>query len=79
MFQDKIWKLVPCNEMVHYYDKQRKEGACIESQHIMMSWSFKRKRRLDGTLNKYKARLCCLDGQQKWGVNYQDIYAPVVS
>eukprot|EP00957_Ditylum_brightwellii_P133920 10212057-Ditylum_brightwellii.AAC.1 len=28
---------------------------------------------------KYKARLCCHDSQQQWGVNYYETYAPVVS
>ena len=44
-----------------------------------MIWSFKRKRHPDGTFNKCKARLCCHGGQQQWGVNYWDTYAPVVS
>ena len=45
----------------------------------MMIWSFKRKRKPDGTLVKHKARLCCHGGQQQWGVNFWDTYAPVVS
>ena len=45
----------------------------------MMIWSFKRKRKPDGTITKYKARLCCHEGQQEWGVNYWDTYSPVVS
>ena len=45
----------------------------------MMIWSFKRKRHPDGTLDKHKARLCCHECQQQWGVNYWDTYAPVVS
>ena len=45
----------------------------------MMIWSFKRKRRPDGTLAKYKARLCCHRRQHELGVNYWSTYAPVVS
>ena len=41
--------------------------------------SFKRKRHPDGTLDKYKARLCCHIGQQQGGLNYWDTYAPVLS
>ena len=41
--------------------------------------SFKRKRHPDGTLDKYKARLCCHGGQQQGGLNYWDTYAPVLS
>jgi hypothetical protein len=45
----------------------------------MTVWSFKRKRHPDGSLKKYKARLCCHGGQQQFGLNYWDTYAPVVS
>jgi len=41
--------------------------------------SFKRKRFPDGQLNKHKARLCAHGGQQQWGVNYWETYAPVVN
>ena len=44
-----------------------------------MFWSFKRKHHPDGTLDKYKAILCCHGGQQQWGINYWDTYAPIVS
>ena len=44
-----------------------------------MIWSFKRKRHPDGSLSKYKARLCCHGGQQQWGINYWETYAPVVT
>ena len=46
---------------------------------IQAIWSFKRKRFPDGTLNKYKARLCAHGGMQEWGVNYWETYAPVVN
>ena len=46
---------------------------------IMAIWAFKRKRFPDGTLNKHKARLCAHGGQQQWGVNYWETYAPVVN
>ena len=45
----------------------------------MVIWSFKRKRYPDGKLNKHKARLCAHGGQQKWGINYWETYAPVVN
>ena len=45
----------------------------------MAIWSFKRKRRPDGKVLKYKARLCAHGGQQKWGVNYWETYSPVVN
>ena len=46
---------------------------------IMAIWSFKRKRYPDGSLNKHKARLCAHGGQQTYGQDYWDTYAPVVS
>ena len=46
---------------------------------IRSVWSFKRKRVPDGTLLKYKARLCVNGATQVYGVNYSNIYAPVVS
>jgi len=45
---------------------------------IQAIWSFKRKRYLDGTLNKHKARLCAHGGMQQWGVSYWETYSPVV-
>ncbi len=45
----------------------------------MAIWSFKRKRFLDGLLNKHKARLCAHGGQQTWGQDYWETYAPVVT
>jgi hypothetical protein len=46
---------------------------------IMAIWSFKRKQFPDGTLNKHKAQLCAHGGQQTWGQDYWDTYAPVVT
>ena len=48
------------------------------SKTIMSVWSFKRKRLPDGTICKYKARICAHGGQQQWGVDYWETYAPVV-
>ena len=46
---------------------------------FMVIWSFKRKRFPDGRLNKHKTRLCTHGGQQQWGVNYWETYAPTVN
>jgi len=79
LFKERIWKLVPCQEMYNHYTTQRNKGDVIVRQKIMMIWSFKRKRHPDGSFNKGKARLCCHDGQQQWDVNFWDTYGPVVS
>ena len=34
---------------------------------------------MDGSLSKYKERICCHRGQQEYGVNYWETYAPVVN
>ena len=49
------------------------------SQTIKAIWSFKRKRRPDGSLLKHKARLCAHGGMQIYGETYWDTYAPVVN
>jgi hypothetical protein len=46
---------------------------------ITVIWLFKRKRFSDGALNKHKAHLCAHGGQQMWGQDYWDTYAPVVT
>lgn len=46
---------------------------------IKAVWSFKRKRRPDGTVSKHKARLCAHGGMQIKGDTFWDTYAPVVN
>ena len=47
---------------------------------IKTLWSFKRKRRLDGSILKHKeTRLCAHGGMQLYGENYWDAYTPVVN
>ncbi len=46
---------------------------------IMSIWSFKRKRHPDGSILKYKARLCAHGGMQSWGIDYWETFAPVVN
>ena len=79
IFKEKIWKRVPRKLMENYHKEQREKGIKINREQLMMIWSFKRKRKPDGTLDKHKARLCCHGGQQEWGITYWDTYAPVVS
>ena len=79
MFAEKIWRRVPEKEMLDHFHQLKREGQDARRPQIMMIWSFKRKRSPDGTITKHKARLCCHGGQQQWGVNYWDTYAPVVT
>ena len=50
-----------------------------EASTIKAIWSFKRKRRPDGSVLKHKARLCAHGGMQVHGETYWDTYAPVVN
>ena len=45
---------------------------------IKCRWLFKIKRNPDNTISKYKARLCAKGFTQKYGVDYFDIFAPVI-
>ncbi len=51
----------------------------VDVKKIMAIWSFKCKRFPDGMLNKHKAQLCTHGGQQTWGLDYWDTYAPVIT
>eukprot|EP00957_Ditylum_brightwellii_P039868 3018413-Ditylum_brightwellii.AAC.1 len=62
-----------------YYDTLKRSGINTKKKQLRLTWSFKRKRYEDGSLAKYKERLCCHGSQQQWGVNYYETYAPVVS
>jgi hypothetical protein len=46
---------------------------------IMAIWSFKQKQFPKGTLNKHNAQLCAYGGQQTWGQDFWNTYAPVVT
>ena len=56
----------------------RRSQMPVGMKTILTIWSFKRKRLPDGTITKWKARLCCHGGMQQWGVNYWETYASVV-
>jgi hypothetical protein len=42
-------------------------------------WIFKVKYNTDGTIDKYKARLCGKGFTQTFGVNYFETYSPVLA
>ena len=51
----------------------------IKRKQLLMIWSFKRKRHPDGSLSKYKVRLCVHGGKKQHGIHFWDTFAPVVS
>ena len=61
----------------HWIMMERKKIS--NAKVIKTVWSFKRKRRADGTILKHKARLCAHGGMQVHGDTYWDTYAPVVN
>ena len=44
-----------------------------------LTWAFKIKQYPDGTVKKLKARLCFRGDQQVQGVDFEDVYSPVVA
>jgi hypothetical protein len=77
-FQAMELELADHEERNHWTLMERKDLP-PGTKTIMAIWSFKRKRYPDGTLNKHKAHLCAHGGQQTWGLDYWDTYAPVVT
>lgn len=47
------------------------------SKPIGCKWIFKKKLRVDGTIDKFKARLVAKGFKQRYGIDYFDTYAPV--
>ncbi|GJX04497.1 zinc finger, CCHC-type containing protein [Tanacetum coccineum] len=45
-------------------------------KHLGCKWIFKRKMKVDGTIDKFKARLAIQGFRQKEGIDYFDTYAP---
>jgi len=45
---------------------------------VTSKWMFKRKRRVDGTTERFKAWLVIRGFNQRYGIDYFDIYAPVI-
>jgi hypothetical protein len=56
-----------------------KRSAIGDAKPIKTIWSFKHKRRPDGTVSKHKARLCAHGGMQIKGDTFWETYAPVVN
>jgi hypothetical protein len=80
--ESQLWKEAMNKELQQLHDKGTYEivaKATIEGKIIPTTWVFKRKRLPDGTIYKYKARLCIRGDLQAPQLDRNDTYAPVAS
>jgi hypothetical protein len=63
LMKNKTWHLVP-----------PQKGMNI----IGCKWVYKVKRKVDGSLDRYKARLIAKGFKQQYGIDYEDTFSPIV-
>lgn len=63
LVKNKTWHLVP----------QQQHKNVIGSKRV-----YKVKRKADGTIDRYKARLVAKEFKQRYGIDYEDTFSPVV-
>jgi hypothetical protein len=61
--KNNTWRLVPPKKEVNIMD---------------CKWVYKVKRKSDGTVDRYKARLVANGFKQRYAVDYEDTFSPVV-
>ena len=63
LMKNKTWHLVPSKQGSNVID-------CI--------WVYKIKRKSDGSIDRYNARLAAKGFKQRFGIDYEDTFSPVV-
>ena len=63
LMDNNIIEVFPRQQMMDHCQNLQAKGIDAKREQSMFTWSFKRKRHSDGSLNEYKARLCCHGGQ----------------
>ena len=61
------------------FELVRRDSLRPDTQYMRAVWTYRRKRAVDGTLLKHKARLCADGRRQVKGIHFDEVFAPVVS